>query len=192
MLLYGVTRAQWVNSSGPQDSKSCNQLWLPPPKRRVLLSARLWSSLSVTGFAIVQWQVWDIPVCWHGALYYFHFTYQTKWSFPQLSVKSGNTDFADLVWINLDKPVNKYFYFVSNVTVSDLAIPDTYCSPEMERERCPRGMVCMALKLSRRERGFNGFDEFGKYYLRSCDYGPSQWLKMCVSDLLSSAETTVS
>ena len=50
----------------------------------------------------------------------------------------------------------------SAVTVNDLAVPDTYCSPEPGvGAHCPDGMTCMALELSRRERGFNGFDEFG-------------------------------
>ncbi len=46
--------------------------------------------------------------------------------------------------------------------MSDLAIPDTYCSPEDDAGyHCPERMVCRPLKLSRKERGFNGFDEFG-------------------------------
>ena len=46
--------------------------------------------------------------------------------------------------------------------VTDLAIPDTYCNPDKETGyKCPQGMVCKALELSRKERGFNGFDEFG-------------------------------
>lgn len=51
--------------------------------------------------------------------------------------------------------------FVSrNVSVKDLAIPDTYCSPRPDAGyQCPRNMVCMPLELSRKERGFNGFDE---------------------------------
>lgn len=52
----------------------------------------------------------------------------------------------------------------SNVKVTDLAIPDTYCNPDMDSGlRCPPGMICADLSLSRKERGFNGFDEFGKY-----------------------------
>ena len=55
-------------------------------------------------------------------------------------------------------------FVYSNVSVNDLAIPDTYCSPEADAGyRCPPNMMCMALKLSRQERGFNGFDEFGKW-----------------------------
>ena len=51
----------------------------------------------------------------------------------------------------------------SDVKYKDLAIPDTYCSPDRESGyQCPKGMVCMALGLSRQERGFNGFDEFGE------------------------------
>ena len=57
-----------------------------------------------------------------------------------------------------------------NVTVNDLAVPDTYCSPQQGTgAQCPEGMTCEPLELSRRERGFNGFDEFGKsnvYYVR--------------------------
>ena len=53
--------------------------------------------------------------------------------------------------------------YFRNVTVNDLAIPDTYCSPEPGAGyQCPGNMTCMALDLTRRERGFNGFDEFRK------------------------------
>lgn len=55
------------------------------------------------------------------------------------------------------------------MTVNDLAIPDTYCSPEDNSGyQCPEGMVCRALNLSRSERGFNGFDEFGKMPVFAC------------------------
>lgn len=50
----------------------------------------------------------------------------------------------------------------SNVTVNDLAIPDAYCSPHNQSGyQCPVNMECKALKLSRKEKGFNGFGEFG-------------------------------
>ncbi|ELU07210.1 hypothetical protein CAPTEDRAFT_150573 [Capitella teleta] len=49
----------------------------------------------------------------------------------------------------------------NNFTVQDLAIPDVYCSPqENSGYQCLENMRCMALQLSRKERGFNGFDEF--------------------------------
>jgi len=47
-----------------------------------------------------------------------------------------------------------------NISIKDLAIPDTYCSPSPDSGyQCPRNMVCRPLELSRKERGFNGFDE---------------------------------
>jgi len=53
-----------------------------------------------------------------------------------------------------------------NITINDLAIPDTYCSPRANTGySCPRGMKCVDLDLKRRERGFSGFDEFGQSYL---------------------------
>ncbi len=69
-----------------------------------------------------------------------------------------------------------FLFYFSNVKITDLAIPDTYCNPEKQSGYiCPKGMVCMALSLSRKERGFNGFDEFRKYAsgLRSQVWPPS-------------------
>ena len=45
-------------------------------------------------------------------------------------------------------------------------IPDTYCSPtglngEQMGYKCPDGMVCRQLRLDKKDRGFNGFDEIG-------------------------------
>jgi len=48
----------------------------------------------------------------------------------------------------------------SNISISDLAIPDTYCSRDNSGYSCPRGMKCVSLDLTRSERGFSGFDEF--------------------------------
>ena len=51
-----------------------------------------------------------------------------------------------------------------HVTINDLAIPDTYCSPNIDSQyQCPEGMLCRQLELSRQERGFSGFDDFGKF-----------------------------
>ena len=55
-------------------------------------------------------------------------------------------------------------FYTSNVEAKDLAIPDAYCSPvEGSGYKCPTNMKCVAIKLSRSEQGFNGFDEFGKF-----------------------------
>ncbi|CAG0914974.1 unnamed protein product [Notodromas monacha] len=49
----------------------------------------------------------------------------------------------------------------TNVTVADLAIPDTYCSHDNgSGYQCPSGTECLRLELSRYMIGFNGFDEF--------------------------------
>ncbi len=44
-------------------------------------------------------------------------------------------------------------------------IPDTYCSSEGPEfgYQCPEGMVCKKLYLDKKDRGFNGFDEIGKF-----------------------------
>lgn len=56
-----------------------------------------------------------------------------------------------------------YWTYLSNVTLSDLAIPDTYCSNIPDAGyHCPEGMVCMELALQKNISGFNGFDDFGK------------------------------
>ncbi|GBN65043.1 Sodium leak channel non-selective protein [Araneus ventricosus] len=48
-----------------------------------------------------------------------------------------------------------------NVTLDDLAIPDTYCSNIPDAGyHCPDGMVCMELELPKSISGFNGFDDF--------------------------------
>ncbi|XP_014674294.1 PREDICTED: sodium leak channel non-selective protein-like [Priapulus caudatus] len=48
----------------------------------------------------------------------------------------------------------------SDVSINDLAIPDTHCSINGSGYQCPKGMVCMKLDLDKHQRGFNGFDEF--------------------------------
>ncbi|CAD5216869.1 unnamed protein product [Bursaphelenchus okinawaensis] len=50
-----------------------------------------------------------------------------------------------------------------NVSITDLAIPDTMCSkPGMGGYECPPNMVCMRLHFNARETGFYGmFDDFG-------------------------------
>ncbi len=55
-------------------------------------------------------------------------------------------------------------YFISNVKLNDLMIPDTYCSPLGPDfgYQCPPGMKCIKINLNRQDRGFNGFDEIGK------------------------------
>lgn len=48
------------------------------------------------------------------------------------------------------------------VTINSLAIPDTFCSTDLESGyQCPERMMCMKLELSKYIIGFNGFDEFG-------------------------------
>jgi hypothetical protein len=56
-----------------------------------------------------------------------------------------------------------------NVTIADLAIPDTMCSPKQNRDRggdgyeCPPTMRCMKLVLSSHQAGFYGmFGDFGQ------------------------------
>lgn len=38
-------------------------------------------------------------------------------------------------------------------------IPDTYCSPIGDGYKCPDGMTCMSISITKPDRGFNGFDE---------------------------------
>ena len=57
-------------------------------------------------------------------------------------------------------------YCFRNVTLESLAIPDTFCSPDKgSGYQCPTGMECMALQLTRKQLGFDGFDMFGMVYL---------------------------
>lgn len=57
-------------------------------------------------------------------------------------------------------------YYFRNLTLESLAIPDTFCSPDRgSGYQCPAGMECMALELTRKQRGFDGFDMFGIVYL---------------------------
>lgn len=49
------------------------------------------------------------------------------------------------------------------MTLFDLAVPDTYCSPNPGNGyQCPQGMKCMSLELDKNRQGFSGFDELGK------------------------------
>jgi hypothetical protein len=52
----------------------------------------------------------------------------------------------------------------NNVTIADLAIPDTMCSKEgLGGYQCPGNTVCMKLKLSTHQQGYYGmFNDFGK------------------------------
>ncbi|CDW53676.1 Ion trans domain containing protein [Trichuris trichiura] len=48
-----------------------------------------------------------------------------------------------------------------NVSIRDLAIPDTYCSPDDSGYQCPKGMQCVRLKLSDSIEGYYGmFNDF--------------------------------
>ncbi|XP_012934773.1 sodium leak channel non-selective protein [Aplysia californica] len=49
-----------------------------------------------------------------------------------------------------------------NVTLFDLAMPDTFCSPFADPDsgyQCQSGLVCMELTMSPKVMGFNGFDQ---------------------------------
>lgn len=49
-----------------------------------------------------------------------------------------------------------------NITINDLAIPDTHCSGHPNYgNQCPPGMVCMELHLEKEVVGYNGFDHIG-------------------------------
>ncbi|KRZ77368.1 Sodium leak channel non-selective protein [Trichinella papuae] len=48
-----------------------------------------------------------------------------------------------------------------NVSIRDLAIPDTYCSPDTTGYQCPKGMECVRLKLTDSIEGYYGmFNDF--------------------------------
>lgn len=60
-----------------------------------------------------------------------------------------------------------FVLLVSNVSLNNLTIPDTHCSPDGEGYQCPYGFKCMDLKelgLSRQELGYSGFNELGMRY----------------------------
>lgn len=54
-----------------------------------------------------------------------------------------------------------------NVTIEDLAIPDTMCSKEGDGGyECPPNMKCMRLHLNSHQNGFYGmFNDFGRRYV---------------------------
>ena len=55
-----------------------------------------------------------------------------------------------------------------NITVNDLTIPDTYCDKFQQNGggfQCPKGYSCQELGLSRRQRGYNGFDNLANSLL---------------------------
>ncbi|RWS30822.1 Sodium leak channel non-selective protein-like protein [Leptotrombidium deliense] len=46
------------------------------------------------------------------------------------------------------------------LTLNDLAIPDSHCSPDSTYgHQCPQGMICMELELPKTISGFSGFDD---------------------------------
>uniref|UniRef100_A0A183C3H4 Sodium leak channel NALCN n=1 Tax=Globodera pallida TaxID=36090 RepID=A0A183C3H4_GLOPA len=78
-----------------------------------------------------------------------------------------------------------------NVTINDLAIPDTMCSKEGEGGyECPGNMECMKLDLSAKSEGFYGmFDHFGSsvftVYLAASEEGWVYVLYDCLDSLPS-------
>ncbi|RWS10179.1 sodium leak channel non-selective protein-like protein [Dinothrombium tinctorium] len=47
-----------------------------------------------------------------------------------------------------------------HLTLNDLAIPDSHCSPDTHYgHQCPEGMICMELDLPKTVSGFSGFDD---------------------------------
>lgn len=66
----------------------------------------------------------------------------------------------------LDLPAGPFPARDHEVHVSELQIPDSFCSPYTNYGyQCPSGMVCERLRLDRHQRGYSGFDEFRKYSL---------------------------
>lgn len=78
-----------------------------------------------------------------------------------------------------------------NVTINDLAIPDTMCSPKGRGGyECPGDMECMKLVLSPKAEGFYGmFDHFGAsvftVYLAASEEGWVYVLYDCIDSLPS-------
>ena len=80
-------------------------------------------------------------------------------------VKSTYSDQTAPGW---DQPFSflwlRYLFF-REITLFDLAVPDSYCSPDPNvGYQCPKGMKCMELDIAINKRGFNGFDELREYY----------------------------
>lgn len=70
-----------------------------------------------------------------------------------------------------------------NVTINDLAIPDTMCSkdPKMGGYDCPPGMECMKLNLNSHQHGFYGmFNDFSKWMATKLCYDPRSAVHLCV------------
>ena len=62
---------------------------------------------------------------------------------------------------------------LQNVTKNDLAIPDTYCSPNKAYgHSCPSNMICIELPVEKH--GFAGFDNLCKStfdcFISSCKF----------------------
>lgn len=75
-----------------------------------------------------------------------------------------------IVWFRVI--LNRTFFLLlgtnpKNVTINDLAIPDTMCSRTGDGGyNCPGNMECMKLDLSAKSEGFYGmFDHFGKNFI---------------------------
>ncbi|UYV62374.1 hypothetical protein LAZ67_2000326 [Cordylochernes scorpioides] len=65
------------------------------------------------------------------------------------------------VFLKFSMPKSRINQIFNNVTLADLAIPDTYCSnSSTSGYQCPQGMVCLELNLPKNISGFNGFDDF--------------------------------
>ncbi|EFO91132.1 hypothetical protein CRE_18356 [Caenorhabditis remanei] len=79
----------------------------------------------------------------------------------------------------------------NNVTIMDLAIPDTMCAPEgIGGYECPNPMVCMQLNLNAKGEGFYGmFNDFGAsvftVYLAASEEGWVYVLYDCMDSLPS-------
>lgn len=54
-----------------------------------------------------------------------------------------------------------FLLIVSHVTLSNLAIPDTFCSPN-DDSMCPPDLVCKDIHLTMEQRGYGSFDNIGQ------------------------------
>jgi hypothetical protein len=62
-----------------------------------------------------------------------------------------------------------HIYYVSfrNLTINNLAIPDTYCSMDKESGyQCPDGFECVKLEISKYKQGFQGINQITVHFLK--------------------------
>ncbi|WAR27871.1 NALCN-like protein [Mya arenaria] len=130
----------------------------------------LWASVFELTRVVQSYSYWSILRCMRPLILIRVFRVFLKFSLPKNRINSifkrsyqqiYNVTIFFLFFMSLYGILGvQFFGELKEITVYDLAIPDTYCSPnDQPGYHCPAPMKCMSIDIPKNNRGFNGFDE---------------------------------